>query len=92
MGGLSDLPSNAILKDGEIIGLWEYDPETGAIAWMSFIKAGSAMKQAVAQTEAFVREQMGDARSFSLDSPKSRMPRIAALRKASAAAAGKRSA
>ena len=32
------------------------------------------------------REQLGDARSFSLDSPKSRAPRIAALRKAAASA------
>jgi len=29
-----------------------------------------------------VRERLGDARSFSLDSPKSRVPRIEALRKA----------
>ncbi len=28
----------------------------------------------------FVREELGDARSFSLDSPKSRAPRIAGLR------------
>ena len=44
--------------------------------------ANKALKQAVAQTEQYVREQLGDARSFSLDSPKSRAPRIAALRKA----------
>jgi hypothetical protein len=33
-----------------------------------------------AETESFVRDQLGDARSFSLDSPKSRRPRIEAIR------------
>ena len=36
---------------------------------------------AVANTEVFVRDQPGDARSFSLDSPKSREPKIARMRK-----------
>jgi hypothetical protein len=38
----------------------------------------------VRDTEHFVRDQLGDARSFSLDSPKSREPKIKALRAASA--------
>jgi hypothetical protein len=36
--------------------------------------------------ENYIREQLGDARSFSLDSPKSRTPRIEALRKMAARA------
>jgi hypothetical protein len=40
------------------------------------------MKKAVAETEAYVRDQVGDARAFSLDSPKSREPKIKALRAA----------
>ncbi|MFJ4191386.1 hypothetical protein [Kitasatospora sp. NPDC089509] len=36
----------------------------------------------MARTEAFVRDELGDARGFSLDSPKSRAPKIAALREA----------
>jgi hypothetical protein len=39
-----------------------------------------ALEKAVKEMEAFVREDLGDARSFSLDSPKSRAPRIEALR------------
>jgi len=35
---------------------------------------------AVKQTESYVRDELGDARSFSLDSPKSRVTRIEALR------------
>ncbi len=89
LGSLCDLPSNAILKDGEIVGLWEYDPERSSIAWMPFTNPDAAMKEAVAAMEGFIRGQLGDARSFSLDSPKSRAPRIESLRAAQAAAAGK---
>ena len=83
--GLRDLPSHAILDRGRLIGLWEYDPGSSSIAWMTFGKATPAIRECVAHTEAYVRDQLGDARSFSLDSPKSRAPRIAALRKAAAA-------
>ncbi len=83
--GLMDLASHAILDRGRLVGLWEYDVETGSIAWMSFIPKNKELEKAVAQTEQFVRQDLGDARSFSLDSPKSRAPRIAALRKASRA-------
>jgi len=81
-GGLADLPSHAILDRGRVVGLWEYDPETSSIAWCSFVPKDRALVQAVARTEVFVRDQLGDARSFSLDSPKSRVPRIASIRQA----------
>jgi len=82
IGTLADLPSNAILDRGRLIGLWEYDTSTESIAWTTFVKKYRALEQAVARTEQYVRDQLGDARSFSLDSPKSRAPRVAALRKA----------
>jgi hypothetical protein len=49
---------------------------------MAFVKKDKALQDAVARTEQYVREQLGDARSFSLDSPKSRMPRVESLRQA----------
>jgi len=80
IGGLMDLPSHAIFDRGRLIGLWEFDPDAGTIAWKAW-ESGEAIEAAVKRTESFVRDQLGDARSFSLDSPKSRAPRIAALRK-----------
>lgn len=77
--GITDLPSNAILDRGSIAGLWEYDVESQSIVWKAFGKKDKAMEAAVKKTEAFVRDQLGDARSFSLDTPKSRAARIAAL-------------
>jgi hypothetical protein len=82
LGGLADLPSHAILDRGRVVGLWEYDTATNSIAWLAFVKKDHALQEAVARTEQYVREQLGDARSFSLDSPRSRAPRVEALRRA----------
>jgi hypothetical protein len=82
LGGLADLPSHAIADRGRVVGLWEYDTEAADIAWSAFVPKNDRLKKAVAKMEAFIRDDLGDARSFSLDSPKSRAPRIAALRAA----------
>jgi hypothetical protein len=78
--GVKDLPSHAILDRGRLAGLWEFDTATNSIVWISYEKADAALKRAVAVTEEYVRNDLGDARSFSLDSPKSRIPRIEELR------------
>ena len=84
VGGLSDLPSHAILDRGRLIGLWEYDADSSRIVWGTFgVKKTKPLVAAVEEMEAFVRDQLGDARSFSLDSPKSRVNRIEALRRLS---------
>lgn len=44
------------------------------------VPKSSALKKAVERTQDYIRRELGDARSFSLDSPKSREPRLAALR------------
>jgi Winged helix DNA-binding domain len=84
-GSLMDLNHHAIVDRGRLVGLWEYDPATESIAWTSFGSKDKALQAAVDRAQTYVREQLGDARSFSLDSPKSRAPRIEALRKAAAA-------
>jgi hypothetical protein len=87
LGSLTDLPNHAILDRGRLVGLWEYDPEAGSVAWTAFVRRNAALEEAVARTEVYIRDQLGDARSFSLDSPKSRAPRLRALRQASMAIA-----
>ncbi len=82
LSSLADLPSHAIFDRGRLVGLWEYDTATESIAWMPFIPKNKDLEKAVARTEDYIRTQLGDARSFSLDSPKSRAPRVEALRKA----------
>lgn len=82
ISAFSDLPSHAILDRGRLIGFWEYDTAGESIAWTSFVPKDAALEAAVKRTEQYVRDQLGDARSFSLDSPKSRAPKIEALKRA----------
>jgi hypothetical protein len=82
-GGLLDLLNHAILDRGRLVGVWEYDPESQSIAWASFIRPNAELQSAVHKMQDYVRNGLGDARSFGLDSPKSRKARIEALRKLS---------
>lgn len=84
MAGLTDLPHHAILDRGRLIGLWEYDQGRERIVWATFDPPPPALRDAIARSEAFVRDDLGDARSFGLDSPESRGPRIAAIERAAA--------
>jgi hypothetical protein len=81
-GTVPDLPSHGIFDRGRLVGLWVYDPGMESIVWSSFIPKNKDLERAIARMEEFVRTELGDARSFSLDSPKSRAPLIEALRKA----------
>ncbi len=80
LGSVQDLASNAILDRGRVIGLWEYEPSSESIAWTSFVDKTDGLKKEVAKMEEFICSQLGDARSFSLDSPESRQGRIDSLR------------
>lgn len=78
--GSPDLENQAIFDRGRLVGMWDYEPEAQRIVYATFEPADTALKQAIAETEAFIRDQLGDARSFSLDSVSSRQPRLKALR------------
>jgi hypothetical protein len=79
-GFRGEFPNHAILDRGKLVGLWDYDVETEKIVWSAFGVKDKALDAAVTSTEEYVRAQLHDARSFSLDSPKSRAGRIAALK------------
>jgi len=77
---LADSPSHFVTDRGQVIGLWEFDPDRGEVVDFLFVPATGAIKSAREGTAAMIRETLGDMRSFSLDSSKSRQPRLAALR------------
>ena len=82
MGGsalAADLSDHPIVDRGRIIGLWQYDPENERIAWWTFEPASEKVLKRIAEVQAWIGEDLGDFRSFSLDSPKSRLKNIAAL-------------
>jgi hypothetical protein len=84
LAALADLPDHPIVDRGRIVGLWQFDADAGRVVWWSFGPADEALRAEIEKTEGDIRDQLGDARSFSLDSPKSRAPRLAALRAAAA--------
>ncbi|OOP62858.1 hypothetical protein BMF89_08270 [Arthrobacter sp. SRS-W-1-2016] len=85
LGLQADLSDHPILDRGRIIGLWQYDPGKERIAAWTFDKPTAAVTQRITEVESWIREDLGDFRSFSLDSPASRQNRIDALDKANAA-------
>ncbi|MEA2552463.1 MAG: hypothetical protein QOJ65_639 [Fimbriimonadaceae bacterium] len=81
LGFVQDLSSHGIVDRGRLIGIWEYDTDASEVAYRTFSPATAAVKKAVEKTQSFIRDQLGDARSFSLDSPQSRKPKIDFMRK-----------
>lgn len=84
-GSLTDLPHQGVVDRGRLIGLWDFDADAGEVAWapIAELTAGQrdAVADAVAATTEYVDTDLGDNRGMSLDSPKSRQPRLAALRR-----------
>jgi Winged helix DNA-binding domain len=77
---VADLEHHAIVDRGSFVGVWEYDPSAGQVVFATFHKLPAASK-AAASLSAWIAAELGDARSFSLDSPESRGGRIAAVHK-----------
>jgi hypothetical protein len=80
VGDIGELLSHTIVDRGRLVGLWDYDTTEGKIEWGVWVKPDDALLAAVSEMETYVREELGDARSFSLDSPASRKPRLEAIR------------
>lgn len=81
VGGLQDLENNAILDRGRLVGLWEFDPDRQEVVAYAFAgEINAALRREIAETERFIAEDLGDARSFSLDSPQSRGKKLKSLR------------
>jgi hypothetical protein len=79
-GQIADAPHHLILDRGRLIGFWDYDAPAQQIVWKSFYPKTPALEKAVNRTADYIRQQLGDARSFSLDSPQSRVARLALLK------------
>jgi hypothetical protein len=79
-GHVAGTEHHLILDRGRLVGFWDYDPTAGEIVWKTFVPKTPALAKVVTQTTQYIREQLGDARSFSLDSPQSRTKRLDALR------------
>jgi Winged helix DNA-binding domain len=81
----ADLPDHPILDRGRIIGLWQYDPGKERIVSWVFRNRTPAVDRRIAEVQAWITEDLGDFRAFSLDSPASRQQRIDGLAASAAA-------
>ncbi|MFH5879908.1 DNA glycosylase AlkZ-like family protein [Arthrobacter sp. NA-172] len=63
----ADLSDHPILNRGRIIGLWQYDPGKERIAAWTFAKPTAAVAARIAEVERWIREDLGDFRSYSLE-------------------------
>lgn len=80
LGADEDLIHHAIVDRGQLVGLWDYDPETHRIVSHCFIERTQELTEAITSTERFIREDLGDAKTFSLDGPSRRKSRLERLR------------
>jgi hypothetical protein len=71
LGEVRHLATRALLVDDRVAGAWEFDPDTGTVVWAAFEPLPAARRKAVdAAAEdlaRFLRDDLGHAKSFSLD-------------------------
>lgn len=86
LGKANHMLSRSIVVDGQIAGFWEVDPRTAGAVWHTFDPAPPALARALdeltAATAAFLLDELGHARVFSLDTMddvQTRADRIARL-------------
>ncbi len=82
---VDSIHNNAIVANGMLVGLWEYDPEEAEIVWSIFAELPATAKKAlllqIERLEDFIRRELGDAPLYAMDSGRKRRQRIDALRK-----------
>jgi hypothetical protein len=79
-GGLTGWEDHVVCDRGTVVGAWAYDPEGDEVVHRSWAGDPGLVQEAAARASAFIREDLGDFRSYALDSPQSRQPRLVALR------------
>jgi hypothetical protein len=80
IGKVNGLNHHAIVASGELVGVWEYDPETKRVVtrlWKTDKTLRARAVDAATETARFVCEQLGDAKLSAVDPPARRATRIA---------------
>lgn len=82
---LESLHHHAIVVDGLLSGIWEYDVERQEIAWSTFSDVSRSVRRAVEHQvtalESFIADDLGDVRFYAFDGGKARRARLTAVRK-----------
>src|SRR6266852_3093984 len=72
---LTTLHHNAIVVDGQLRGIWEYDKDAAKIVWKMFRRT-PGVEKAVSETEKFIREELGDHKYYAFDHGRIRQLRL----------------
>ncbi len=84
LGEATALPYRAVVAEGGIRGFWEFDSAAGeiAIAWLDEVSKSTraAAEEKAARLAHWIRDDLGHARSFSLDTDEAIGARLEALR------------
>ena len=83
LGDASVLHHHTVVSGGEIVGIWEYDPDPREVVtrlWTSNRRLAALAAEAAAEAGRFIREQLGDAKLSAVDPPAARATRIAFCR------------
>lgn len=81
---LMEIPCHALVDRGEVVGLWEYDSFEKLVVLTQLRKLEN-IEVELNNINAYIQAELGDVRSFSLDSPESRKPLLERLRNFSSA-------
>ncbi len=83
IASVDSLNHHTILCGGEVVGVWEYDPEAEAVVtrlWSSNPALRRRVADAAADTGRFIRQQLGDLKLSAVDPPAKRAKRLAFCR------------
>lgn len=84
VGGAKHITSRTIVTGDGLVGFWEYDPDANAIVTSTFEKLPSAqakeLARLAAETALFLKDQLGHAKIFTLDTTESIRERAQALK------------
>ena len=86
LGELESLHHNAIVLQGRLVGLWEYDPEEERVVWSTLEDMPATSRKtlaiAIEDLEDFIRAELGDVRLYSIDTGAKRRDRINSVKSA----------
>lgn len=85
LGTANSMAFRAIAVDGEVVGVWEYDPDKEDVVTATFQPVPSAVKKRIDEeamsVAVFLREEIGRAISFSIDTDDRLRSRAAEVKK-----------
>lgn len=79
-GMLGNLPGQGWVREGMLIGVWDFDVVRGEVVSLIFEDAPADFEKERERLQAYVAGQLGEVRCHSLDGVKNQQKRVAAMR------------